>query len=302
VTSCAAEWLNQYAMSFGFIKNRVMARLAALLWFPTSLPMLEAEMERLRARRRELSPLSLAPFGYKIYSQNDEDGIIREIFRRIGTTTKNFVEIGAGDGLENNTVSLLFEGWKGLWIEASPRHTEKIERSLPETIKCGDLKVIHDRVTKGNVNDLISSVMRKPELDLLSIDIDGNDWHVLDAIRCVKPRVVVIEYNAKFVPPLEFCMDYDEAHQWTGDDCYGASLKFLEVRLAAKGYALAGCNLTGSNAFFVRSDLAGEKFARPFTAENHFEPARHALSGLPSGYAPSYRTLEKSRSMREAKS
>src|ERR1700679_3271322 len=100
-------------MSLSFLKNRLAARLSALLWFPASLPLLEAEMDRLRERRRLLSPLSLAPYGYKIYSQNDEDGIIREIFRRIGTTTKTFVEIGAGNGLENNTVSLLFEGWKG---------------------------------------------------------------------------------------------------------------------------------------------------------------------------------------------
>jgi hypothetical protein len=279
-------------------KNRVAARLAALFWFPASLPLLEAEMDRLRERRRLLSPLSLAPHGYKIYSQNDEDGIIREIFRRIGATTKNFVEIGAGDGLENNTVSLLFEGWKGLWIEGSPRHAEKIERCLPETIKRGDLAILQARVTTANVDELVAALIRKAELDLLSIDIDGNDWHVFSAIKVVRPRVVVMEYNAKFVPPLEFCMDYDEAHEWHGDDCYGASLQFLEVRMAEKGYALVGCNLTGSNAFFVRSDLAGEKFAQPFTAKNHFEPARHALCGLPSGHPPAYQTLEKSFSMR----
>jgi hypothetical protein len=287
-------------MSLSFLKNRLAARLSALLWFPASLPLLEAEMDRLRERRRLISPLSLAPYGYKIYSQNDEDGIIREIFRRIGTTSKTFVEIGAGNGLENNTVSLLFEDWKGLWIEASPQHVEKIERCLPETIKRGGLALVQARVTKANVNELISSFVRKAELDLLSIDIDGNDWHVFNAIKGMQPRVVVIEYNAKFVPPLEFCMDYDEEHQWVGDDCYGASLKFLEVRMAEKGYALVGCNLTGSNAFFVRGELAGDKFAQPHTAKNHFEPARHTLCGLPSGHPPAYQTLEKSFSMRAA--
>lgn len=287
-------------MSLSFLKNRLAARLSALFLFPASLPLLEAEMDRLRERRRLLSPLSLAPYGYKIYSQNDEDGIIREIFRRIGTATKTFVEIGAGNGLENNTVSLLFEGWKGLWVEASPQHAEKIERCLPETIKRGDLTLVQARVNKANVNELLSSSGCKTELDLLSIDIDGNDWHVFNAIKGVAPRVVVIEYNAKFVPPLEFCMDYDEAHQWQGDDCYGASLQFLQLRMAEKGYALVGCNLTGSNAFFVRSELAADKFAQPNTAKNHFEPARHALCGLPSGHPPAYQTLEKSFSMRAA--
>ena len=240
------------------------------------------------------------PHGYKIYSQNDEDGIIREIFRRIGVTTKTFVEIGVGDGLENNTVSLLFEGWKGLWIEGSARQVAKIESGLAETIRRGDLTILHALVTRENINSLISGVVKKPEVDLLSIDIDGNDYHIFEAISCLQPRVVVLEYNAKFVPPIEFCLDYDEAHRWQGDDCYGASLKFLELRLAERGFSLVGCNLTGTNAFFVRSGLVAGKFAEPFTAEEHFEPARHALCGLPSGYAPSYRTLEKSLSMRAA--
>jgi hypothetical protein len=285
-------------MTWSFLRNRLAARLASLVSYPVSLPLLEAEMERLRERRRMLSPLSLLPHGYKIYSQNDEDGILREIFRRIGTTAKTFIEIGAGDGLENNTVALLFEGWKGLWVEGSARQVDKIERSRPRTIESGQLIVRRSLVTKENVDGLIRAVVLDPEIDLLSIDIDGNDYHVFSAIHCVRPRVIAIEYNAKFVPPLEFCMEYDAGHQWQGDDCYGASLKFIELRLAEKGYVLVGCNITGSNAFFVRRELAGDKFAAPFTAENHFEPARHWFCSLPSGHPPAYQTLEKSLSMR----
>src|SRR5262245_41373742 len=66
---------------------------------------------------RYSDPLRLECFGFKSYSQYDEDGIIEEIFRRIGTTNKRFIEFGVEDGLENNTLKLLLEGWGGLWIE-----------------------------------------------------------------------------------------------------------------------------------------------------------------------------------------
>ena len=69
------------------------------------------------------------------------------------------------------------------------------------------------------------------EIDLLSVDIDGNDFHVLKAITCIKPRVIVMEYNSKFPPPILFCMDYNPEHRWQGNDCFGASLKFLEEGL-----------------------------------------------------------------------
>src|SRR4030042_3287529 len=75
------------------------------------------EIETLKRNSRYQNPKSLIPFGYKIYSQNEEDGIIREIFNRIGVTNRVFVEFGIGDGLENNTLALLFDGWNGLWIE-----------------------------------------------------------------------------------------------------------------------------------------------------------------------------------------
>jgi hypothetical protein len=249
-------------------------------------------LEALRSQHRHKDPRSLIPFGYKVYSQTDEDGIISEIFNRIGTTNKAFIEFGIGDGLENNTLALLFQGWKGLWIEASDKSVANIRGSFGRTIASGSLKLIHSFVTRDNIDALISSGVDQPEIDLLSVDIDGNDFHVFDSVRCIAPRVVVIEYNAKFHPPISYCMEYDENHVWRGDDHFGASLKFLELGLGRRGYRLVGCNLTGSNAFFVREDLAGDKFLQPYTAENHYEPARYYLTSLPSGHRPSYKTLE----------
>lgn len=251
------------------------------------------EIDRIRGSARYQNPKSLIPFGSKVYSQSDEDGIIREIFRRIGLTNKIFVEFGIGNGLENNTFTLLFEGWQGLWIDASSSSIAKIKKHFSEIIEKGQLSVIQSFITKDNINELISAKIGTDEIDLLSVDIDGNDYHIFDAITCIRPRVVVIEYNAKFTPPILYCMEYDQTHTWEKDDCQGASLKFLEINLDRKGYCLVGCNVSGVNAFFVRKELTSDKFSEPFTAEHHYEPPRYYLSGYFSGHPASYRTLPK---------
>ena len=250
------------------------------------------EIAKLQDLEKYQQPGSLIPFGYKIYSQNEEDGILREIFNRIGTTNKIFVEFGVGDGLENNTVTLLFDGWQGLWIEGDSINANKIKIGLHNTIKHKRLTLINSFITKENINNLIASEIQESVIDLLSIDVDGNDYHFFDSIDCISPRVLVIEYNAKFVPPLQYCMEYNPAHSWDETDNFGASLKFLELKLKAKGYNLVGCNLTGANAFFVRQDLTADKFLAPFTAEKHYQPARYHLAGMKSGHRAAYKTLD----------
>lgn len=255
-------------------------------------------LERIRGNPRYQDGKCLTLSGYKVYSQCDEDGMIREIFRRIGETGKTFVEFGVGDGLENNTLALLFEGWKGLWIDGSEKLTSRIREGLKDTIETGRLTVTNAFITKENINELISSSIDEGEVDLLAIDMDGNDFHVFESISCINPRVVVIEYNAKFPPPVHYCMAYDKGHKWSGDDNFGASLKFLEEGFREKGYCLVGCSLTGANAFFVRQDLVADRFLEPYSAERHYEPARYFLGRLTSGQKPTFKTLERSVEMR----
>lgn len=123
------------------------------------------------------------------------------------------------------------------------------------------------------------------EIDLLSIDIDGNDWWVWDAIKCVSPRVVIIEYNAKFPPDFEWVMEYNEKHIWHGDDEQGASLKALELLGEKLGFQLVGTNVMGANAFFVRADLAKDLFVKPATAEKLYNPTRWMMQ-YKSGHIP----------------
>ena len=260
------------------------------------IPILQ-EIERLRTSERYQNPQCLIPFGSKVYSQSDEDGIIREIFNRIGVTNKIFVEFGIGNGLENNSLALLFDQWQGLWIDASSKSVNNISKYFHEIIEKGQLKIVKSFIAKENINELISAKIDADEIDLLSVDIDGNDYYIIDAITCISPRLIVVEYNAKFTPPILYCMDYNATHRWEKDDCFGASLKFFEVNLEKKGYYLVGCNLSGVNAFFVRKDLVGDQFLAPFTAENHYEPARYYLSGYFAGHPASYQTLAKSLTM-----
>ena len=224
--------------------------------------------------KRLLDKVFLEGHGYKVYSQNDEDGIIQEIFHRIGTTNKTFIEIGVQDGMECNTHYLLFLGWKGIWIEASEPYAKAIQRKFKYVVDNGLLKVINTFVTRENINELLSKEELPDEIDLLSIDIDGNDYYIFESISIVRPRVIVIEYNSKFPPDCSWCMPYCENYMWTGTDRHGASLKALEELANAKGYVLVGTNINGVNAFFVRTDLAKDLFPSPHTSENLYNPLR----------------------------
>lgn len=230
--------------------------------------------------------LYLEPFGYKVYSQNDEDGIIHEIFKRIGYTDKRFIEFGVQDGLESNTHCLLYDDWRGLWIEGEERYCNFINQKFHSVIQSGQLKILNSYVTKNNINQLFEKAGFTEEIDLLSIDIDGNDYHVWKALKCLSPRVVVIEYNAKFPSYLEWIMPYNEHYIWRGTDRHGASLKAYEKLGEQLGYVLVGTNISGANAFFVRRDLVEHKFVEPATAEMLYNPVRYKYLKFVSGHPP----------------
>ena len=137
--------------------------------------------QKLLSEPRYKDEKRLLSFGFKGYSQNEEDGIIQEIFSRIGTTNKQFIEIGVETGLENNTLYLLLQGWQGLWIEGNSNFVEQIKNKFDFVIDNRSLIVKHAWVTKDNINQLILEKQKyNEEFDLLSLDIDGNDHHVLE--------------------------------------------------------------------------------------------------------------------------
>ena len=234
--------------------------------------------ENLYQNPKYQNPKKLNCFEYQVFSQNGEDGIIEEIFKRIGTTNKFFVEFGAANGLWNNTTHLLIKDWQGLWIEGDEKCIAEIKAKFASLIKEKKLIIKQDYVTPENVEDLFKVARVPQDFDLLSIDIDGNDYWVWQAIKTFKPRVVIIEYNSLYRPDTKWVMKYNPQHNWN-QTCYaGASLKSLEVLAEQKGYKLVACDFLGVNAFFVRKDLIKDKFLPPYTAENHYEPPRFFLS------------------------
>lgn len=234
------------------------------------------------ASDRYCEPGRLLRHGAKIYSQNDEDGILQEIFRRIGEGDRRFVEFGVQHGLECNTLLLLCTGWQGLWLEADEAFVDAVEQTYAAEIAEGRLRCRHATVTAETIDALLGP---EGDVDLLSIDIDYNDYWVWRALSDIRPRVVVIEYNAALKPPLSLTVPYDPDRSWTGTGHFGASLCALEALGREKGYSLVGCCFSGVNAFFVRDDLVGGHFHAPFTAETHFEPARFFMR-YPVGHPP----------------
>ena len=241
-------------------------------------------LENLHKNPKYDNPKKLNRYEFKVFSQAGEDGIISEIFNRIGTTNKFFVEFGVGNGLENNSAYLLVKGWQGYWIEGSDRFCQSIRQSFEDLIANQQLTLKNTFITAANIEDLFREGNVPTELDLLSIDIDGNDYWVWQAITNYRPRVVIVEYNAIYPPESSWVMQYNPSHQWKYKSHVGSSLKALEKLGHQQGYKLVGCSFSGVNAFFVREDLLADHFCSPFSAENHYEPARYFLCSQKAGH------------------
>jgi hypothetical protein len=209
-------------------------------------------------------PLPLAElwlFERKLYSQNGEDGILNAIFEAVGVTNRVFVEFGCGDATECNTANLLAQGWTGLLMDA-----EGISRNHRATVH-------REYITAENINALLQKHGVPMAFDLLSIDIDGNDYYVWRSMVC-RPRVVVIEYNAHFPPPQRRAIAYDPGFRWSGTDYFGASLQALYELGERKGYTLLYCEQNGVNAFFVSKDLLPQGFV-PRPPGEIYRPPRY---------------------------
>ena len=228
----------------------------------------------------------------KIYSQNGEDGIIEFIFSKIGTTNKFLVEFGVGNGFECNTAYLLEKkGWKGLMMDYGSDEKIKIENLIKKgwfyrkfgirhTLRKGikffkklikqyrrsrhfqyDIK--KEKITVENIEELFQKYNVPIFFDLLSIDIDFNDYWVWKAITNYHPRVVVIEYNSSIPPTESRVVPYDPEAVWDGTNYFGASLLALQNLGNEKGYTLVGCDSNGVNAFFCKSELVKEIKIKP---------------------------------------
>ncbi|MDR3559150.1 MAG: hypothetical protein P4L58_01970 [Candidatus Pacebacteria bacterium] len=188
----------------------------------------------------------LRDFAENKYSQFGEDGIIKKVFEIIGTQSKLCIEFGAWDGYHlSNTAQLWTNGWKAVLIEAEADRTE----TLKETVKQFDCLALNYFVGFDHKKDSLEYILRKHnvsfDVDLISIDIDGNDYYVFESLEKLRPRVVICEFN----PTIPYYLDVYAKP----DNFFGASLASI-IRVAnTKGYKLVA--LTDVNAFFVLESL-----------------------------------------------
>jgi hypothetical protein len=228
--------------------------------------------QNLMSQERYRDPKRLFLYEHQVHSQHGEDGIIAEIFRRTGTTGKTFLEVGVGDGFENNTAYLLTQGWTGCWVEGDRWGVRLIRDNRGRLLSDGTLKLLELFVTMENIAPAIKAATVPEDLDLLSIDLDQNTYWIWSALADIRARVVVVGYNPAFPPSVDWKVEYNPQPRWDGSFYYGASLKAFELLGRRLGYCLVGCDLTGTNAFFVKQELCQGAFCEPFDSETHYEP------------------------------
>jgi len=189
--------------------------------------------------------INLNEFEYKVYSQNGEDGIIDNIFSKIGYFNKYYVEFGGGARTDNTRLLRERFGFSGLLMNNSIEDL---------SINCRK-----EFITRENINSLFVKYNVPFEFDFLSIDIDTNDWYIWNAIdNKYRPRVVCIEYNAKFKPSEDMLVKYDPKAVWELDNYFSGSMKAYYILGRKKNYSIVCADNRGVNLFFVRDDLKPE--------------------------------------------
>lgn len=240
----------------------------------------EAQLDALRVQVGSLQSRAAATAEgpreaeFKVFSQFGEDGVIQYLLRRVEIEIEVFVEFGVEDYRESNTRFLLVhDNWRGLIMDGGEAHIEFLRASGLDWRH--QIDAVSAFVDRDNVNELISGAGIKDDIGLLSVDIDGNDYWVLERIEAVSPRILVVEYNSSFGPEAAVTIPYDpafvrgEAHpSWL---YWGASLTALDRLAKAQGYALVAGNKAGNNAFWVRRDLLGE--LRELTPAEAYSPS-----------------------------
>jgi len=215
---------------------------------------------------------NLQAYEFSIFSQWGEDGMIQQLIKSIEIKNKTFIEFGVENFMESNCRFLLMkDNWKGFVIDGSAQNMEDLKNA--DFYWKYNLESIAAFITKDNINSLLEKSGFDEDLGILSIDLDGNDYYILEAIAFFKPRILIVEFNAVFGAERKISIPYQADFNRTNahySNLYcGASLAAITFLAAKKGYTLVGTNTASVNAFYVRNDVWNNQL-ESLTAEQAF--------------------------------
>ena len=249
-------------MKFSFLRRRLRTHFKNLSLFYNETNLL-AVGSMLCKQQAAINSGSLNDYEFRIFSQWGDDGIIQYLIRNLRIKNETFIEFGVGDYEESNTRFLLMNNnWSGFVMDGS----EELVREMTKRnwYWRHDIRARAAFIDRDNINALLAESGFQ-EVGLLHIDLDGNDYHILEEIDFsrLNPCLLILEYNSVFGAMRPLTVPYDKnfsrgkAHY--SHLYYGASLPALQHLANRKGYALVGGNLAGNNAYFVRRDLLNER-------------------------------------------
>lgn len=229
--------------------------------------------------------INLQQTGYSVCSQFEEDGKILYLLAVIGINNNTFIDIGADDGLNSNCANLALNfGFHGLFIDANSRSIDRGRYFYARYPNPYGYKpvFVESKVTRENINTSISQQGYSGEIDIMSIDIDGNDYWIWDALTVVQPRIVVIETHIIY-GTKDIVAPYDPAYVYPGKhpQYHGASPVAMVKLGKKKGYRLVGANALGFNFIFLRNDLGTDVIPEVSMEDVLTHPSYHrGVAGL----------------------
>jgi hypothetical protein len=265
--------------------NKIKLAVVNLFALPERVKDLQQAVGRIELRQiQQMGHSDIHANEFKVFSQWGEDGIIQFLIDRIPIENKTFVEFGIGNYSESNTRFLIqHNNWSGLVIDGSQDSIRSLQQ---EAIYCRhNLKSECAFIVKSNINQLIAQNGITGDIGILSVDIDGNDYWIWDAIDCIQPRIVICEYNSLFGSEKKVTTPYQDDFQifkahYSGL-YWGASIGAFNHLAQQKGYSLVGSNTAGNNIFFVRNDVVGD--IPVYTPQQAHVKSQFRISRSPDG-------------------
>jgi hypothetical protein len=229
----------------------------------------------------------LSAYEFKVFSQWGEDGILQFLIKAIPIKNKTFIEFGVETFNESNCRFLMMkDNWKGFVIDGSKSNIKKLKRSY--FFWKYHLNAIYAFITKENINSLLEKSGFPQDLGILSIDLDGNDYYILEAITYYQPRILICEFNSIFGKDRKISVPYKPNFHRTKEHYsnlfFGASLAAITDLADKKGYCFIGTNSNSNNAFFIRKELMNQNIYQRSIDEafeySNFRESRNEQGGL----------------------